>query len=355
MNLHVMAPFGYTGYGYASKNIILGLHNSNHHVGLTPIGQPHLESENEASIFQKCITQADLIPYDAPCIKIWHQFDLLTRVGSGQYYAFPFFETDKLNQKEIHHLNFADHIFVSSSWASNVLQDNKITKPISVVPLGVDRSIFNENTDNSDKTPNYVFLSIGKWEKRKSHDVLIDCFNKAFGSNDAVELWLVTHNPFLSQQEEASWIDLVDRSPLKNKIRLFPRLNTHAELASLISYSNCGVYISRAEGWNMELLETMSMNKPVIATNYSAHTEYCTSDNSFLIDIDDTTLAIDNKWFFGTSNWANIGSKQYDQIISHMQHCYKNQISTNPGGVHTAQKLSWENTVNTIVGCIPSL
>ena len=102
----------------------------------------------------------------------------------------------------------------------------------------------------------------------------------------------------------------------------------------------------------MELLESMAMNKPVIASNYSAHTEYCNADNSFLVNIDEKELAVDNKWFFGTSQWAKISQSQMDQTIEHMRNCYKNSIKTNPNGLKTAQELSWKNTCDRLVGCM---
>lgn len=352
MNLHWMSPIGFTGYGYAALNTLKALDAKLHNIGLTLIGQPHIESEIDAALINKCVNQTHLINYEDPCLKIWHQFDLITRPGRGKYYVFPFFETDILSQKDIYHLKFADHIFVASEWAKNILTNNQIDSPITVVPLGVDRSIFDSELDNSQNNANYIFASIGKWEKRKGHDTLIDSFNRAFESNDNVELWLLTHNPFLSPEEEAYWIGLVDQSKLKNKIRIFPRIQTHKQLAEIISYTNCGVYLSRAEGWNLELLETMAMNKPVIATNYSAHTEYCNQDNCLLVDISANELAIDNKWFFGTSNWASLEQSQIDQIIHYMQKCYNDRLSKNNSGLETAKRLSWENTANIISGCI---
>lgn len=347
MNLHLMSPIGFTGYGYTGLNILKAMSEENN-IGLTIIGNPNIETQEDAQIIQHCAGLTNIIPYDSICLKIWHQFDLLTRVGNGKYYAFPFFEADKLNDKEVFHLNFADHIIVSSKWAKTILEQNNIRKPISVVELGVDGQIFDSSQYNN-KTNNYVFLTIGKWEKRKSHDLIIDCFSKAFNQNDNVELWMVTNNPFLNPEEEKQWTNLVEKSSLRKKIRVFPRIPNHRALAELISYSNCGIYISRAEGWNLELLETMSMNKPVITTNYSAHTEYCTVDNSFLVDIQDTEPAIDNKWFFGTSNWAKIGDEQIDQTIQYMRHCYSNQISSNSGGLETAKRLTWHNTSNSLI------
>ena len=120
----------------------------------------------------------------------------------------------------------------------------------------------------------------------------------------------------------------------------------------MIANSDCGLYPSRAEGWNLELLETMAMNKPVIATNYSAHTEFCNNDNCMLVDIDSTEKAFDNKAFVGQGNWAKIGPNQIEQTINHMRYCYNNKISTNNNGVITANIYSWSNTADEILRCI---
>lgn len=351
MNIHLMAPIGYTGYGYASINILKQISQS-HNTALHIIGNPNIENETDASTVQSCMNLAHLIPYNSPCLKIWHQFDLLSHIGNGKYVGFPFFEVDTFNQKELYSLKFPDNIIVSSNWAKNILLNQDVQQPIHVVPLGVDTTIFDATKYNNSNNNNYIFITIGKWEKRKAHDVIIECFNRAFTHKDNVELWMVTHNPFLNQQEEQQWTNLVASSKLNNKIKIFPRLKTHQDIAEIISYSNCGIYISRGEGWNMELLETMAMNKPVIASNYSAHTEYCTSDNSFLVDMTDVEPAIDHKWFFGQSNWGKIEDKQIEQTIDYMKYCYNNNINTNHNGLQTAQKLTWANTANAIVGIL---
>lgn len=349
MNIHLNTPIGSTGYGYAGLNILLSL-SKDHTIGLNLIGNPNLESKEQASIVQNCVNYSHMIPYDSTCLKIWHQFDLLSRIGNGKYFAFPFFEIDTLNQKEIYHLNFPDEIIVSSQWAKDVLLNNNITKPIKIVPLGVDRSIFNHNLQN--KTDKYVFLTIGKWEKRKSHDIIIECFNNAFTDKDDVELWMVTSNPFLNKNQENEWISLVESSRLRKKIKIFPRLPNHQAIAEIISYSNCGIYISRGEGWNLELLETLSMNKPVIVTNYSAHKDYCDSNNSFLVDITETEKAFDGMWFFGNGNWAKIDEAQKNQIIDYMKFVYSKSINTNMNGVETARSLSWSNTSDRLVSIL---
>ena len=347
MNINFSTPIGHTGYGYVGLNILKALYISNNvnNIGLLPIGHPHIETEEDAKWVNKYINNILNLPYDSPAIKIWHQFDLLTRPGNGKYFAFPFFEIDKLPKKDLFHLNFPDNIIVSCQWAKQILVNNGVLPDIHVLPLGVDRSIFNSDLNQlAPKQKNYIFCTIGKWEKRKAHDTIIECFNDAFSHNDNVELWMITHNQFLNQEQEQNWISLVSNSKLSSKIKIFPRLPSHTDVAKVISYTDCGIYISRGEGWNMELLETMSMNKPVIVSNYSSHTEYCDSNNSYLVDINEVEPAIDNQWFFGDGNWGKISQKEKDQTIDYMRYVYSNNIKTNETGLETAKTLSWQKT-----------
>lgn len=348
-NINLICPINGTGYGITSLNITKALLDLDTNISLFPIGSKlEVNSNNEVAVIQNLVKNNETFDYDAPCLKIWHQYDLSSRVGYGHYYAFPFFEIDKLSDKEIHQLNYVDYIFVASSWAKQVLVNNRVIKPIYVAPLGVDMSIFNDPSKIKMENDNYIFFNIGKWEHRKSHDILLKAFDMAFTPEDNVELRLLPFNPFLSEAENDYWFGLVDQCKLKDKIKVFGRLATQYQLAEFISYGDCGVFVSRAEGWNNEIIESMAMNKPVIVTNYSAHTEYCNHNNSYLIDIESTEPANDGKWFHGEGNWAKLGDKELEQIVNHMRFVYNNHINSNEIGVQTAQKYSWANTANII-------
>ena len=161
----------------------------------------------------------------------------------------------------------------------------------------------------------YVFFHIGKWERRKSQDFLFQAFDNAFTEDDDVELWMLPFNPFLNEEETKFWFDLANKCKLSNKIHIYDRLPSQFHLADFINKADCGVFLSRAEGWNNEIIESMAMNKPVIVTNYSAHTQYCNDKNSYLVNVSEMEPAIDNKWFHGEGNWAKLGPSQLDQTI----------------------------------------
>jgi glycosyltransferase involved in cell wall biosynthesis len=114
---------------------------------------------------------------------------------------------------------------------------------------------------------------------------------------------------------------------------------------------DCGVFPSRGEGWNLEALELMACGKHVIATDYSAHTEFCTKDNADLVTITEKELAFDNKWFHGQGGWAKISEPQVEQLASYMKefHLKQKRHTINQNGVETALKFSWDNTARKII------
>lgn len=351
MKLNFSAPINNTGYGIASFNILKALLLSDLDITYFPIGGPTVNFQEEYDLLVSLIKKRESCDISAPHFKIWHQFDLLEHIGKGKYFALPFFELDTFNQQEKTSLGVPDILFTTTEWAKGVVVNNGIKTPVQVIPLGVDRTIFNDNNKPIKNNDKYIFLNIGKWEVRKGHDILLELFETAFPNETDVELHILaseTTNSYSSKQELEQWKQMYNRP----RIKLYPGVKTHQDIASLIASSSCGLYPSRAEGWNMELLETMSMNKPVIATNYSSHTEFCSKDNAFLIDIDSKEKAVDGKAFVGQGSWAKIDKKEKDQIIDHMRYVYKNRIITNPAGVITAQKYSWANSANLIKGCI---
>lgn len=342
-----------TGYGITSTSIMREL-LKDHEVSLFPLGQAQAETPEDKVLIEKILrdTNTKWDP-NSPCLKIWHQYDLASRIGRGKYGALVFFEVDKITLQEKNMMNSTDCVFVASKWGKKILEDNGVSTKIVVSPLAVNMKIFSPmkeagNKDLLEKEGTYRFINIGKWEIRKGHDVLVEAFNKAFTKDDKVELVMLNHNLFLNEQQNKNWQDLYKNSKLGDKIKIIGRLQTQADVANLIRQCNCGIFPARAEGWNNEILEVMAVNKPVIATNYSAHTEYCNKDNSYLVEIDNLVTAKDDMFFNGYGKWADIGKNQIDQIVEHMRFVYKNNIKTNPLGVDTADDYKWSNTCSII-------
>lgn len=352
MNLNLQCPINPLGYGQASLNLLRALYKRDNNISLWPIGNVAIPDEDKSieTVVRKCIDNQSTFDVSAPSLRIWHQFEMAQHIGNGMRVGMPIFEMNRFDSREKHHLSSLDRIFVCSKWAEEVVL-NQLSgyRETCVVPLGVDRTVFHEDKRVVYEDLPYKFLNIGKWEIRKGHDIIIDAFCKAFDERDNVELWMMNHNPFLSESQTAEWINLYKNSKLGSKVRFIDRVKTNQEVADIMRAADCGVFPARAEGWNLELLEMMSCGKPVIATNYSAHTEFCTSDNCNLIEPAGLEEAWDGIWFKGQGEWAALDKRAVDVLSSHMLAEYEAGRRVNLAGIETAKRFSWEASADAVM------
>ena len=349
-HIKLIAPINSLGYGVAGYNLFKELFNLYPSTALYPISNPEFVDDYIASGLKNRITSA--LHKHSPCVKIWHQNDIHSFVGQGKHIGFPIFELTEFSEEEKISMAHCDKLFVCSEWAKNVLynQNGWSCPPVHVVPLGVDSDIFKPFSSSRQPT---VFFNCGKWEKRKGHDILLECFNFAFEADDNVELWMMCDNPFIGQNNE-KWMNLYKNSPMGHKIRFIPRQKTHKDVYNIMKQTDCGIFPARAEGWNLELLEMMSCGRFVIATNYSAHTEFCNKDNCYLVDPDGLEPAFDGVFFSGShGEWASLQKPAKEQIINHMKTVHKTkqngQQTVNIEGIKTAQKFSWRNSAQELI------
>jgi len=355
--INLIAPINQLGYGLVGLNILRTLSELSE-VSFWPIGTPECDPAHH-DLIRTSIKNSHTPDFSAPCIRIWHQYDMAQFVGHGLKIGFPIFELDRFSDVEKHHLQHLDRIFVASSWAKDVCieQDVAPEENIDVVPLGVDLNLFasttQRKTDSDNKT---VFFNCGKWEVRKGHDIIVQAFNKAFSREDNVELWMLCSNIFFSESENLEWENLYTSSNIGDKVFIIPRQQSQKEVYNIMRETDCGVFPSRAEGWNLELLEMMACGKHVIATNYSAHTEFCNKQNCLLVEARDREEAFDGKWFKGQGSWAKIAESEIESISKHMQSIHEskqsNSLGVNQSGLETAKKYSWKNTSQEIVNAL---
>lgn len=345
-HLNMIGSISETGYGIATTSILAELVRQGVKVTLEPKGESIAAKKG---VIAECIENMKSFRYNAPSLLVWHQFDLKHFIGTGKHTAFPFFELDTFDKNEIHNIKYPDQLFVSSEWAKEVVSQYR-QNDVQVIPLGIDPSIF-QPAPYKGNGSSYIFLNIGKWEIRKGHDVIPELFNTAFTPEDNVEMWMIPASKYFTEKENTFWTNKYMQTKMgqAGKIKIWP-WQTQDNLVRMMNYADCGLFPARAEGWNLELLEMICLGKPVITTDYSAHTEFCNSENALLVPKRKMEKAYDNKWFFGQGNWISIKNKEIDLFVDYMRKCYKENIHTNPYGLETTRtKFTWENTTKKIL------
>lgn len=359
--LNLIAPINTLSYGYVSLNFLKCLVKQNIDVAYFPIIPKNIEVTNEEDLELVKSVCADPLTFGqvknfhphSPTLRIWHQNCHTTRIGRGPLYGMSIFELDTFTDQEKFHMGNLNHVIVNSEWAKQIVLDQTIHchDTVSVVPLGVDTDIFKPASRSEDDVCR--FINIGKIEIRKGHDVLIKVFERAFKPDDNVILQMAWSNPFLEEKKIKEWEDYYRSSPMGHKVEFLPRVKTQKELANYIAGADCGVFISRGEGFNLPLLECMAMGKEVIATNYSAHTEFANDSNCRMVEIDDIEPAYDGFWFHGQGNWAKISDNQIKDVSNHMRFIYEakraGHLNENIWGIETGKEYSWTNSTNKLI------
>jgi len=138
----------------------------------------------------------------------------------------------------------------------------KFTPRARVVPIhnGVDLTLFNRNTAVSRERRS--ILHVGKYEHKKSQDVLLRAFHLLLKSIPAVSLVLVGANGPMLQQVRV----LVSELGLEERVEI--RVDVpHEHLPQLMHQADLFVLPSRLEPFGIVLLEAGAANLPVVATH----------------------------------------------------------------------------------------
>lgn len=352
--LNLIAPYCRTGYGVVGANMVQALSVERVPLAFFPMGGAD-PSMPPSQAFRDAIARQDRFEPDAPSVRIAQQFDLALHVGRGPRIGFPIFEATRFTPREKHHLQAQDRLLVCSAWARDVLLENGVYKiPVDVVPLGVDRSLFHERLDAGPARRETVFVQVGKLELRKNQLGVLRAFEAAFEPSSPVRLVLACHNPFMSADAFERALAPFRTSRLARRITVLGKpLPQHTDVAALMASADCGVFASLAEGWNLEALEMLSVGRHVIATDYSAHTEFLTAANSRLVTIDALAPAPGGP---EGAAWAHWGEAQHEQLVSHLRAVHtarvEGTLTRNDAGIATATHFSWQHSARTLLAAI---
>lgn len=183
------------------------------------------------------------------------------------------FESTRIPENILAVCQTSEQVWVPSDWGRSVLIAHGIVpNRIRVIPEGVDGNRFHTHGRRPyTKQRPFRFLTVGKYEQRKSLDETIDAFAQVYANTAAIEL-IIKSNYFINHDQKFQSLERKVQG-LSNVQLLWGEMS-NTDLSEL--YRSCDAFVlpSKAEGWGLPLIEAAASGLPVITTLYSGHHEF---------------------------------------------------------------------------------
>ncbi len=202
---------------------------------------------------------------------------------------------------------YLDEVWVGSSFCQQSISASSPI-PVVLIPPGLtvspaphlDRAHFNLPETG------FLFLTMAdglSFLERKNTIGVIDAFQKAFPNpSDDVRLVIKTINGVHAKKGMDAILQAARNNP---SIIILDAYFDRTEVDSLINVCDSYVSLHRSEGFGLPIAEAMLMGKPVIATDWSANTDFITSRNSYPVDYSLVRLDKDYGPYKTGMHWAD--------------------------------------------------
>lgn len=209
--------------------------------------------------------------------------------------AWPSKRYKDVKQEKESYENLDKLIFVSKNVQNGFLEIFKISPSKTVVIYNpFDFNEINKKSlepiNDFKKTSKFLFCAIGRLEKVKGFDRLIEAFNCVHKEYQNIHLLIIGEG-----KELYALSQLINRYELNNHISF---LGYRENPYKYLGLSDCYICSSFSEGLSSTIIEAMILNKPIIATNCGGMDELLIDyQNGFIIENDISGLVKGMKQF----------------------------------------------------------
>lgn len=368
----ISSPFDtYSGYGARARDVIKSIISlDKYNVKLIPqrwgncawnfcSDNPEWEYLNQYKIQPQLKTKPDVFMQ----ITIPNEF---TPVGKYNIGVTAGIESTLCKAEWIQGVNRMDTTWVSSNHAKTVFENSKFTendkhgnkiaeislnKPVEVVFEGANLDIYKPVTKSEIKTitldevkESFCYLFVGHWmpgefgHDRKNVSLMVKAFYEIFknikGQTPALILKSSTGTSSYTSRETLldrikQIRETVNSSNLPN-VYLLNGEFSDGEMNELYNNSKVKAMISltKGEGFGRPLLEFSLTGKPIIASNWSGHTDFLKPNLSVMLggQLENVHPSAANNWLIKESQWFKVNDIEIGKSLKSVFKKYKQYI-----------------------------
>ena len=360
MNINLIGNiFGSSGYARHTKQLFKALHKHCDKIHLEcsrPQNWETLVSDSELNALTTPATN-DMISI---CIATPQKWPFFYTDPCKSFYGFLVWEGTTIPKywKKYIEDKRVKGIFVPSEHVKDaILNTYKCTKPIYIIPHGVDNLIFQQNEIVNKRKRPFTFLINKGWnltaEDRGGVPLAIKAFCQEFKKDENVRCILKINPAYLGQNNINGVSEAFKKITLpkqRNKIHVNIDFITDTQLVEMYSESDIILNTSYAEGFNIPLLEAMACKVVPITSFFGGQLDFCEDKNSFIL--------IKGRFFqpkdlmYENCDWFKLDITQLKKC---MRMVFENQnllINKKENAYNKALEYTWDSTAEKIINII---
>jgi glycosyltransferase involved in cell wall biosynthesis len=381
----------YSGYGARSRDLVKAIIETNKYdVKILPqrwgnTSWGFIEDHLEWNFLKEFILTTPQLPTQP---EIWAQITIPNEfqpVGKYNIGITAGMETSVVKGEWIEGCNRMNLVITSSEFAKKTFElmdyeiknqqgqtqgHLKLTTPIEVVFEGANTDIYKVidtpcSLDIQIKE-DFAYLFVGHWmqgefgEDRKNVGLLVKAFYETFKNKSKKPALILKASggvsSYMDRDELLKKIEIIKKTVVANSLPNIYLLHgefTDEEMNELYNHSKVKAMISltKGEGFGRPLLEFSLVKKPIMTTNWSAHTEFLSKEFTTLMNGELKNLhpSVLNDWFVKEAQWFNVNPMEVNHYLKDIFENYKKyQNNANRQAYKSKTEFSWEKMLERI-------
>jgi hypothetical protein len=340
-------PLNSTSFGNIGISICRQAYLDGHNPCILPIGGVDLSGQIVDIKFNEWL-QKNINKFikehnrKTPAIRLWHcNQDALQSISDEEHFI-TFIETDSITEYEKNILSQKKTVFVTSNYFKRTCEDYGLNN-VKYLQLGFDSFNFKVKDKKYWNDDRIVFNLLGKWERRKGHQKVIQSWLKRFGASRTGEktkyfLQAALYNPFLVQNINGQTIDHNARffkESLGGKeygnIHFLNWINGNDSYSDFLQSSHAVIGMGGGENFGAGEFHSVGLGKHSVILNANGFKDWADTNNSCLVQPSGKEDSADGI-FFNKGNifqQGNFFTWNEDDFINKCEECIK-RIESNP-------------------------
>lgn len=267
------------------------------------------------------------------------------------------FESTRVPEIIMNTMLVSDLVWVPSEWGRQTLVANGMPKnKVDVLPEGVSSELYHPYYQRPGNLAT-KFLSLGKFEQRKSQVETILAWAKAFGNDPGVELVLKTDHFINVDHKKQDLKNFLSNLNLTNVVPIWGVVDTDF-MVNLYRSADVFVLPSKGEGWGLPIIEASAMGLPIVTTRYSGHEEFLQHIESSVLSVDYEIVPItcpEFQHFYPTpdGNFGSWAKPDIESLAQSLQAARNNVVALKQHAVDNAEiireKFNWARCADRVV------